>query len=495
MSMIYEDNNRQAVPRCLPYETACSLGLLRVNRKIEQLYKPDVNNSNAMQEWIENRRLATAVDLVAEALIIRDFESSEAIAAAKLILSKAPSSSSLVRQLANHFLQTTTSRWTDPSNLLDVNAVRKYIARLKKSVRNYLYNPIAWSNLSLGYATVEQNEKAKMTMSVAMNLAKNNRYILRSAARCFMHLGEPDRGLAMLNKSGLCAIDPWITSAEIAISESSGLKSKCIGKAKDLIKDDNLTPFSRSELAVGLGTMEIKSGAISQGKKVMRVALVEPTENALAQVEWVGSYFKVNFDDLFKLRSEVPATYEATAVHLYFDKKFKESLKASKKWGRFQAMSPHPIILSTSISSSLLDDDLGAIEIFDNAFPSQRNSPLAINNYAFALARIGRTEEARNKLSQGISDASREEVFTITATNGLVCFREGDIEGGRILYDNAVKGFEILQNYRSAAVATYFWAAEEKRVKSQGAEAKIKEAKKRIEQRNVFEYEDLVKKL
>lgn len=495
MSVIYEDNNRQAVPRCLPYETACSLGLLRVNRKIDQLYKPDVNNSSAMREWIEDRRLATAVDLVAEALIIRDFESSEAIAAAKLILSKAPSSSTLVRQLAGHFLETTTSRWSDPSNLSDVKAVRRYIARLKESVRNYLYNPIAWSNLSLGYATVGQNEKSKMMMNVAVNLGKNNRYILRSAARCFMHLGEPDRGLAMLNKSGLCAIDPWIASAEIAISQSSGLKSKCIGKAKDLVRDENLTPFSRSELGAGLGTMEIKSGAIGQGKKVMRVALVEPTENALAQVEWVGSYFKVNFDDFFKLRGEVPATYEASAVHLYFDKKFKESLKASNRWGRFQAMSPHPVVLSTFISSSLLDDDLGAIKILDNAFPSQTNNPLAINNYAFALARIGRTEEARNRLRQGISDASREEMLTITATNGLICFREGDVEGGRILYDSAVKGFEVLENYQSAAVATYFWAAEEKRVKSPGAEAKIKEAKKRIGQQNVFEFEDLVKQL
>jgi tetratricopeptide (TPR) repeat protein len=495
MSIIYEENNRQAVPRCLSYETACSLGLLRANKKIEQLYKPEVKDSDAMKEWIENRRLATAVDLVAEALIVRDFQSRDAIAAAKFILSKAPSSSLLIRQLANHFLETPVSRWTDPSNIPDIDAVRKDIARLKKSVRNYLVNPIAWSNLSIGYATVGQNDKAKMAMNVSMNLAKNNRFVLRAASCCFTHLGEPDRGVAILHKTGLCAIDPWITSAEIAISEGSGLKSKCIGKAKDLIRNDNLTPFSRSELAVGLGTIEVKSGSIGQGKKILRHALIDPTENALAQVEWVGRVYKIDFDDIIKLRSEVPASYEATAVHAYYGKQFAESLEASKKWGRFQFLSSRPIIHSMFISSCMLNDDSGAIDIFNDAFPAQKDSPLAMNNYAFALARVGRTEEARDELYKGINEASSQEKLVISATEGLVCFREGHVEGGRILYDKAVKGFELLRDYRTAAIATYYWAAEEKRIKSQVAEEKIKEAKKRIKQHHVFELEDLVKKL
>ena len=355
-------------------------------------------------------------------------------------------------------------------------------------------NPIAWSNLSISYATIGQTEKAKMAMYVAMNLAKNNRFILRSASRCFMHLGEPDRAVAILNKSGLCAIDPWIASAEIAISESTGLKSKCIGKAKDLIENNNLTPFSRSELAVSLGTIEIKSGSLRRAKKIMREALIDPTENALAQVEWAASLFKIDFDDMIALRSTVPASYEATAVYEYYRKEFAESLEACKKWGRFQFLSSRPIIHATFISSCMLNDDLGAIDIFKNALPAQINSPLAMNNYAFALARIGCTEEAAVALHKGLQEASREEKLVITATMGLICFREGDVEGGRKLYDSAVKGFELLQYYRSAAIATYYWAVEEKRINSQNAESKIKEAKREIERYNVFEFIDLVKK-
>jgi tetratricopeptide (TPR) repeat protein len=495
MSIIYKDDNRQAVPRCLSYEAACSLGLLTANKRIEEVHRPGVKDSDAMKEWMEDHRLATAVDLVAEALIIRDFESSEAIAAAKFILDEAPSSSWLINELSSHFLETPGAKWSEPSDVADIYDIRRDIARLKRSVRNYAINPIAWCNLSLDYAAVGQDEKARMAMNVATNLGGNNRFILRSASRCFMHLGEPDRGVAILNRSGLCGIDPWLTSAEIAISESSGLRSRCIGKAKDLISNDNLTPFSRSELAVGLGTLEIKNGSVGQGKKIMRRALIEPTENALAQAEWVGSFFKVDFDDMVKLSSEVTASYEANALYSYFRKEFKDSLKAAQKWGRFQFLSSRPIIHSTFIASCVLGDDLGAIKIFEEALPAQKDEALAMNNYAFALGRIGRTREAADTLQQCISKASPEVRLAICATTGLICFREGNIEGGRRLYKEAVGGLEQLKYHNSAAIAKYFWAVEEKRIGSEDANARIEEAKKAIEQQNVFALEDLAKKL
>ena len=115
MSVIYDDTNRQAIPRCLTYATACSLGLLRVNRKQEQVQKTEVKDSNAKKEWMENPSIATAVDLVAEALIVKDFQSSEAIKAAKYILSKGSLSSPLISQLANHFLEIPASIWIEPS--------------------------------------------------------------------------------------------------------------------------------------------------------------------------------------------------------------------------------------------------------------------------------------------------------------------------------------------------------------------------------------------
>ena len=104
MSVTYDDRNRQAIPRCLDYPRACALGLIRILKKQEKAQETKVLSSITTQEWQYSPTLATAIDLVAEALIIKDFESGEAIKAANYILSKAPSSSLLIRELANHFL-------------------------------------------------------------------------------------------------------------------------------------------------------------------------------------------------------------------------------------------------------------------------------------------------------------------------------------------------------------------------------------------------------
>jgi hypothetical protein len=86
MSGIYDYTKRQVVPRCVTYATACSLDLLRVNRKQEQVDMTEVKDSNAKKEWIENPNIATGVDLVGESLIVKDFQSNDAIKAAKYIL-------------------------------------------------------------------------------------------------------------------------------------------------------------------------------------------------------------------------------------------------------------------------------------------------------------------------------------------------------------------------------------------------------------------------
>ena len=190
MSQILEDNNRQAMPRCLDYPTACSLGLLRILGKQEKEHNTEVLSSRTRQEWQNSPSLATAVELVAEALIVKNFDSNEAIKAAHHILREAPTSSRLIRELANHFLEQPFSGEVELSLLTQTNVVRERIASLKKSVRLHPVNPIAWSDLSLSYATLGQVKKSRLAMEVALSLGRSNRFILRSAACCFPECSE-----------------------------------------------------------------------------------------------------------------------------------------------------------------------------------------------------------------------------------------------------------------------------------------------------------------
>jgi len=499
MSVIFEDKNRLVMPRCLEYLTACSLGLLRIIRKKEEVPITDVKGSNARKDWLDNPTIPTAVDLVAEALIVKDFEFREAIEAAKYILDRADSSSILIRQLANHFLEQPRPRWAEPSNILLVDVVdarRKYISRLKKSVRIHPVNPITWSDLAICYAALSQIDKARMAMNVALGLTNNNRFILRAASRCFTHMGEPDRAVAVLRRSGLCEFDPWIASADIAISEGFGLKSKCISKSKYMIDDDNLTHFARSELTSGMATLELKSGSAKRAKKLMYKALSDPTENALAQVEWLSNQINEDIPEINELGCSVPASFEAQALYLFYNKRFKESLEASKLWGTYLYLSSRPVIQSSYIAGLQMNDDTEAIRILENCTPAQKDDPVVMNNYAFSLARSGDIERAVEIIKKAKSyPLSEQQKFVITATEGLIAFRSDNIEKGRSLYSMAVKGFEKINDLRAAATATYFWAVEEKRVRAQAATLIVEEAKKRISRFNVFELEDLVKKL
>ena len=70
MRGIIDDSNRQAVPRCLDYLTACSLGLQRLIRKRDKAYRKVGISYQSIAEWKKSPDIYTAVDLLAEALIV-----------------------------------------------------------------------------------------------------------------------------------------------------------------------------------------------------------------------------------------------------------------------------------------------------------------------------------------------------------------------------------------------------------------------------------------
>ena len=165
-------------------------------------------------------------------------------------------------------------------------------------------------------------------------------------------------------------------------------------------------------------------------------------------------------------------------------------------WARFQPLSSRPIVLASFLASICLNDDAEALRILDSSTPAQRNDPLLINNYAFSLTRSGdiaaAVEELRKVDFHVLSDRLK---LILTATKGFISFRTDDVEQGRKLYSMAVSGFELINVFRSAAIAAYFWAVEEKRIGSPDAASRVADAKRRINRFRVFELEDLAKTL
>jgi Flp pilus assembly protein TadD len=492
MSGIFDDSNRQVIPRWLDYRTSWALGLLagaQPQRSPMVVFSP---NPEKLADWETTPTLVTAADLVAESFIRGTYAGTRPEDAARFILKHAPPTSILIKELAATFLQSEApaAPLIEPTDFS--NHGRRYVAILRRSVRASPVNPVAWSDLSLCYAMQGNHEKACRAMTIALSLGPENRFILRNAARCFLHLRDPERAVCLLRQSGLCESDPWIAAAEIAVSEGLEIRSACLKSARSLLADDNNSPFSRSEIAAALSTIEAKDGSPRKAKGLIQRALLDPSENALAQIEWLATYWHTQAPP----DTPLLASFEAQARHLHRMKLYRQSLNAAEMWYHFQPFSSRPLVLATFLASVCLNDDSLTIKIANEAAPANKRDPILLNNLAFAYARQDDITAAADTLRMiKLGNLREREILTVTATQGTVFFRSGHVQEGRALYRKAVVGFDKLSESRPAAIAAFYWACEEKRLATSDAQTRIADAKRRVKRAGVFELEDAVNEL
>ena len=95
------------------------------------------------------------IDLLVEALILKDFKSEHAIEAADYVLNKSKPTNIVLKELASHFLEQPSIQNIQSTQISEPQIVYPVIANLKQSVRFYDKNPIAWCNMSLYYADLK----------------------------------------------------------------------------------------------------------------------------------------------------------------------------------------------------------------------------------------------------------------------------------------------------------------------------------------------------
>jgi tetratricopeptide (TPR) repeat protein len=490
MSGIYDDSNRQVMPRWYPFRTACSMGDLE---PAKVLTTPKIQSPEAYEtkinDWREKKTIPRAVDLVGTAIILGDFENRDVRTATDYILSSEKPISSFARDIAEIFKgggKRSSDLVPPPDNYVEHR--HQQIARLKSLVRMYPRNAISWTDLSYYYTLLGEKQKAEHSMNVALSIARENRFILRSAARFFLHINKPDESLFYLRHSGSSTDDPWIVSAEIAISAGIEQPPKFVKRARSMVFGSNLSPWSLNELAAALSTLEARDGYARKSKSLLRRALQDPDENTIAQAVWLTSAHSWEF---VRPQKEIVAPFEANARSYFRDADYKQAFLCTKEWGRFQPFTSRPAVLASYIASVCLRDDHEAISVIDSARKSSVESPILANNYAFSLASLGNIQEAENVLSN-IRDAQLDdrERDTILATKGLIEFRKGNTNEGRRLYEEAVASFRKKGNFHSMAIAVMFRAREEILIHSEFSANALKEATTLAEKHGVKEIFD-----
>ncbi len=342
--------------------------------------------------------------------------------------------------------------------------LRKTVSNIRKRLVIYPWTAPGWCDLAFYLTLAGKHDAATRAFKVAVGLAPANRFVLRAAARFYIHSGEADRAHNLLFKSEATQYDPWLLAGEIAAATAIGRRSRLITLGRRLVKDMSFERRHVSELASAIGTVMIEAETPRREIRTMfHASLESPTENSFAQAEWASRQVAAVPSPNFRDRRDV---YEGRTWQHYVVGDYEGTLKHAEDWFRDQPFSARPAQLISWIRSALLEEHEYAIDILRRAVkPNPTDSPI-LNNLAFAYA--NRDKEGDLLSARRYADRARraavteEERIFATATRGLIAFREGRADEGRHLYLEAI---EATQNpavdTRIAAMAWAYLAREE----------------------------------
>lgn len=318
---------------------------------------------------------------------------------------------------------------------------RARVGLLRQRIREYPKNAITWVDMARSQTALGQQNKARQSISVALGLAPNNRFVLRAAARFFVHADSREReenvgrGLYILRRSPLIKADPWVMAAEIALSEINSEIPRALKTARRLSREDGMAPWDLSELNGALATFAVDGGGIGPPQRFFQQSLRDPTENALAQAQWAAEKFHAITVSESLLQAPVIKPFEALALRHKAEGKWNEAIQECRDWSIMEPTSSRPLILGGYIAEVALEDGQIAAEFCERALMLAPHEPWAHNNMAVALAYLGQTQAARSYAELfDFDDLPERSIPYFYATLGLIAYREGNRDEGMRLY-------------------------------------------------------------
>jgi len=203
----------------------------------------------------------------------------------------------------------------------------------------------------------------------------------------------------------------------------------------------------------------------------------DPTENAVAQVEWAATQIKGIETERDLAR--VPRAFEAEALRAFWESRWEDAMTWGMQWYADEPISSSPAIFSAFVAGEILERENEAIELLKTASIASPENPIVWNNLAFQHASADELVEAFRTFGRiKLDKLTREQSIAVSATHGLLLFRAGEVEVGRKKYVEAIAAAENRSLLWHRAWASVYLAREEIRVKSSNAPKAFAEAEK-----------------
>lgn len=428
-----------------------------------------------LADWREHQTVGYAADLVGTALVLA--RSNEVLDAARFLLKGDSGATTLAKELADVALKrgVQSSLSTAPSLSwqrfvqLQPEYERKQIGILRRKLRQEPQDPVGWVELSLAHTIFGHRDKAKSCMAVALQLAQENRFVLRCASRLWFHLGDPEIAHDIIYRAESTPHDPWLVAVEIATAGAARRPPKLVGIGRRMVANSKFHPIHVSELASALATLDLESGKIKQARRLFVKSLNHATENSLAQFIWASQH-----DQSIRYGRGLPhvaGSFEAAMRVNYWNGNWQEAVDACREWLKDQPFSTYPAVFGSYLSSIVLEKHDDSEEFARRGLAANPEEFMLINNMAFALINQDKLKMAERFLASGraLRSASRQQAehrgIVLKATRGFFEFRRGNIERARKLYLEAIENAQHAPNTnRLRALALFNYAREEIRV-------------------------------
>lgn len=408
--------------------------------------------------------LAAAADLVGAALVL-GVKTDSTIRAAEMLTQDPTSSESLV-ELGRSLLDEDGSRpegWDsdDLHTIVDVEGIRRRAHNLRAVLRREPRNAVRWTDLALAHTVLGNTEHAEQDMRIALKLAGTNRFVLRAAVSLYVHLGQPDVAHRLITRDLSLLSDPWIAAAEIATAEMAGRSPKSVRTGGAILRDGRgPSPWHSSELASELAMVEVRAGHSRPARRLMELALREPTDNAAAQAEWAKIHGLITVAEPLDL--SLPRTFEARSRRSAAEGKWSASVHDGMRWIADQPFAVEAARFTSYVAAVGAEDYVHSELASRAGLIANGSDRLLRNNLVFALANQDKLEEAQEQF--GLIDRDgldTHELSVLTATEGFLRFRHGSPTEGRVLYRRAVDAALRAKREDVARLASIFWAREE----------------------------------
>lgn len=319
------------------------------------------------------------------------------------------------------------------------------ICNVRESRQKLFSNPessIRHLDLARAHMCLGNHDKAIRYIRDAVSLAPDNRYVTRCAVKGYLHLGCVKDAYDTLRRNNFRNDDPWLLAASIAIDLARGTTVRTdVKRVRNIIADPLINPFSISELASSLATLDARepTARTKDIRHLISTSLIDPIDNALAQAQWL-SYKEPSFEVSIPSQN-TDFGYEYLTFNLEMDKKYEEALNQSYLWLRDIPFSRRAALECSNILSIHFKSNQKAIDILELGLTANPNAEDLLNNAAYLYVKEGKIPKAIEKIIIAFKKEiiNEDTLICLFATTGLISFRLKDIESGKKYYESALE--------------------------------------------------------